>query len=113
MANATAGATQRARQRDEDSGGDQTLRAAHGRFLTHLFSRRQLFATGGSNACSASARERRLGGVSPPLAITSSHCRAAAPSLARHADSATNSRAVWRKVAPDPVPGSRAASRLG
>ena len=57
---------------------------------------RQLLATGGSNACSASARERRLAGVSPSLAIMSSHCRVAAASLARQADSASNSRAVWR-----------------
>ena len=65
----------------------------------NLVSPRQLFATGGSKACSASARERRLGGVSPSLAIRSSHCRAAVASLARKADSASNSRAVWRKVA--------------
>src|SRR5437867_8751527 len=55
---------------------------------------RQLLATGGSKACSASARERRLGGVSPSLAIRSSHFRVAAASLARQADSASNSRGM-------------------
>src|SRR4051794_30706308 len=87
VAKAGAAAGQRARQRDDDGGGNETLRA-HGRFST------QLLATGGSKACSASARERRLAGVSPSLAIMSSHCRVAAASLARHADSASSSRAV-------------------
>src|SRR6202034_4818182 len=64
------------------------------------FFRRQLLAIGGSNACNASARVRRLDGVSPSLAIRSSHLRAAVVSLARQADNASNSRAVWRKVAP-------------
>ena len=49
--------------------------------------------------------ERRLGGVSPSLAIKSSHCRVAAASLARQADRASNSRAVWRKVASGVVAG--------
>src|SRR5712671_2766138 len=113
VAKTARAAGQDARQRDNDSGGDQTLRAAHGRFLTQFFLSRQLFATGGSNACSASARERKLGGVSPSLAIRSSHCRAAAVSLARQADSASNSRAVWRKVAAGAVAGSRRDSMLG
>jgi hypothetical protein len=63
-------------------------------FSFNTFSRRQLLATGGSNACSASARERMADGVSPSLAIISSHCRAAVVSLARQADKASNSRAV-------------------
>src|SRR5260370_34782093 len=69
-------------------------------FSLNSVSRRQLFATGGSNACSASARERRLGGVSPAPAIKSSHCRAAAVSLARQADKAGSSGAEWGKSAP-------------
>src|SRR5437879_8796875 len=47
---ATAAAGQRARKGDEDGQRDQAFRSAHGN---------QLFATGGSRACSASARERR------------------------------------------------------
>ncbi len=87
---------------DSATGQQQRSDVASGAWsISHstLF-RRQLFATGGSNACSASARERRPGGVSPSLAIRSSHCRAAVVSLARQADSASSSRAVWRKVAP-------------
>jgi hypothetical protein len=56
--------------------------------------RRQLLGTGGSKACSASARERTLGGVSASADIMSSHCRAAVESLARTADNASNSRAT-------------------
>jgi hypothetical protein len=60
------------------------------KFLT----RRQLFATGGSRACNASARERMPGGVSASLAIKSSHCRDAVMSPARQAESASSSRAL-------------------
>src|SRR4029453_2548789 len=107
-----ATACQRTRKRDEDGSCDQTLRAAHTGF-PNSFCRYQLLATGGSKACSASARERRLGGVSPSLAIRSSHCRVAAASLARQADSASNSRAVWRKVAPGAADASRRSFILG
>jgi len=62
--------------RDEGQWRRSDVATAQGRFLTHLFSRLNFSPTGGSNACSASARERRLGGVSRSLAITSSHCRA-------------------------------------
>src|SRR5580700_9494306 len=79
-------------------------------FSLNSFSRGQLFATGGSNACRASARERKEGGVSPSLAIRSSHLRAAAVSLARQADKASGSRAVWRKVACGPVEDSSRCS---
>ena len=65
-------------------------------FLSPPYPCRQLFATDGSKACSASARERMPGGVSASLAIISSHWRAAVVSLARQADSASNSRALWR-----------------
>src|SRR5579872_367417 len=107
----------RARKCDEDRSGDQTLQATHCRFSFNTFpvvsSRRQLLATGGSSACSASARERIACGVSPSLTIMSSHCRAAVVSLARQADKASNSRAVCRKVAPALVAGSRRCSMLG
>ncbi len=56
----------------------------------------QLLAPAGSKACNASARERMLGGVCASAAIASSHCRVAVVSLLRQADSASNSRAVWR-----------------
>src|SRR5947209_8313226 len=75
--------------------------------------RRQLFATGGSNACRASARERRPGGVSPSLAIMSSHFRAATASPARQADNASISRAVWRNVAPGAAEDSSRADMSG
>ena len=81
---AAGAAAKHPRKRDEDGSCDQTLRSAHGRSLKQLsVSRRQLLATGGSKACNASARERRLGGVSPSSSIMSSHFRAAAASLAR------------------------------
>ena len=99
IAHAAGAAGQRAGQRDEDCSCDQTLRAAHGRFLTQLDflpsalgdrrqQRLQRFGT------RAQAWRR--------LAVTgnqSSHCRAATVSLARQADNASSSRAVWRKVA--------------
>src|SRR3954468_24300107 len=97
VARIEAGATaQHAREGDQDGGCDQAWRAAHIGISSQLSA--QLFATGGSRACSASARERRPGGVSPSSAIASSHLRAAVVSLLRQADSASISRAVWRKV---------------
>src|SRR3954470_12404610 len=93
VARIEAGATaQHAREGDQDGGCDQAWRAAHIGISSQLSA--QLFATGGSRACSASARERRPGGVSPSSAIASSHLRAAVMSLLRQADSASISRAV-------------------
>src|SRR5205085_9077041 len=101
---ATAAAGQRAREGDADGECDEAFRSAHGD---------QLFATGGSRACNASARERRAGGVSPSLAIMSSHCRVAVASLAFQADSASNSRALWRNAPSLPAAGSSRCSILG
>ena len=113
-AKAAGAAGQRARQRDQDGSSDQTLRAAHGRFLTQLvfsavsFSRPAAATPAALRRASAGSAASRRHWQSDPAT-----CRAAVVSLARQADSASNSRAVWRKVAPGAVAGSRRCSMSG
>jgi len=81
-----ATARQRAAERDEDGRCDQTLRTAHVRFSALRNRRKQRV----QRFCARA----QAGGVFAVIGNQVSHCRVAAVSLARHADSASNSRAV-------------------